>query len=277
MASWLKNKVFWFGLLLLVVMVGLIRYTATERQDISPVEKLVRDAFTPLQSGVNRFRDSLGRLDVVFSDKRVLADKNRRLEQEISRLKQQNQVLLEYRYENERLREMLDFHQRSLDVYQLQTAEVIARSPELWYSTLTINRGERDGIAKNMVVITPDGLLGRIISTSVQTAEVLLISDRESAVGALIQESRTQGLVEGLGDRNLLRMVNVPYDSSVRKGQVVVTSGLSEIFPKGLKIGKVIKVGHEPSGLLKYAIIKPSINFNELEEVFVIVNVHTRP
>ena len=150
------------------------------------------------------------------------------------------------------------------------SAEVIARSPENWHKSMTINRGKADGISRNLVVVTPQGLVGRVTSCTDTTSEVLLILDRESAVGALVQVSRTQGIVEGHGDQNRLKMVNIPYDSSIQNGQIVVTSGLSEIFPPGLRIGEVIDVGHEPNGLLKYAYIKPSVDFDKLEEVFII-------
>ncbi|NLU50604.1 MAG: rod shape-determining protein MreC [Syntrophomonadaceae bacterium] len=268
--SFFRNRMFWAGMLLLVLMIGLIRYTATERHDITIAEKMIRDLYTPLQSGVNGFQGLIDRWGRIIGTRQSLVDENQRLRSELNRLQQERQVLLEYRYENDRLREMLDFKRKNTENYRLHPAEVIARSPELWYKTLTIDQGERDGITRNMVAITPQGLVGRVTAVSAHTSEVLLISDRESAVGVLVQQSRTQGLVEGLGDRNTLKMVNIPYDAEVRPGQVVVTSGLSEIFPRGIRVGKITRIITQPNGLLKYAFIQPAVDFDKLEEVFIV-------
>ncbi len=270
MRSLLKNKFFWLGLLIAIFMMGFMRHTAVEREDVFAAEKMIRTAYSPLQNGVNRVRGHLVEIGSIFSSKTVLVNQNQRLHRQINELKQQNQTLLEYQYENQRLRQMLDFRDRHREEYRLEAAEVIARSPENWHKTMTINRGEVDGISRNLIVVTPQGLVGRVTACTDTSSEVLLILDRESAIGALIQTSRTQGIVEGHGDQNQLRMVNIPYDSSIRNGQTVVTSGLSEIFPPGLRIGEVTDVGHESNGLLKYAVIKPSVDFDKLEEVFVI-------
>jgi len=266
----LRSKAFWGFLVLLVLILGLMRATIGDRQDISLAEKLLRDAYAPLQVAVYKVRDYIGGIETAFGSKEMLAKRNLELSRKLGRLKYENQVLLEYLHENQRLRDMLEFKEKTADSYDLLAARVIARSPELWYRSLSIDRGEADGINKDMVVITPDGLVGRVIATSAHTAEVMLITDRESAVGALVQETRTQGLVEGLGERNQVKMIDIPYDAPLEEGQTVVTSGLGQVFPKGIRVGKVLKVAKESNGLLKYAIVKPAANLNSLEEVFVI-------
>jgi len=256
---------------LLIAVLVLASATAEQRQDISLAEKLLRDAYAPFQVGVDKIREFFGGIETGIASKKMLAERNLELSRRIGRLKYENQALLEYYYENRRLREMLGFKEKSSPSYELRAARVIARSPELWYQSLTIDLGEADGIKKDMVVIGPDGLIGRVFATSARTAEVMLITDRESAVGALVQETRTHGVVEGMGDRSQLKMTNIPYDAAIEKGQTVVTSGLGQVFPKGIRIGKIIKVGKENSGLLKYAILQPTVNLNSLEEVFLIV------
>lgn len=105
------------------------------------------------------------------------------------------------------------------------------------------------------------------------TAEVNLLTDREMAVGVILQRTReTNGLVEGLGDGNLLRMGNIPYYSSVEVNDRVITSGLSTTYPKGIDVGIISKISREPNGLLLTAEVKPVVDFDRLEEVMVIID-----
>ncbi len=273
--SVLRSKAFWGFLVLLFVVLFLARATVEQRQDISLAEKLLRDAYAPFQKGVYKIRGFFGEMESVFASKKMLAERNLELSRKLGRLKYENQVLLEYLYENRRLREMLGFKEENASSYELRAARVIARSPELWYQSLIIDLGEADGVKNDTVVIGPEGLIGRVFATSSRTAEVMLITDREFAVGGLVQETRTQGLIEGMGERNQLKMSNIPYDAPIEKGQTIVTSGLGRVFPKGIKIGTVLKVDKETSGLLKYAVVEPAVDINSLEEVFVIIENET--
>jgi rod shape-determining protein MreC len=98
------------------------------------------------------------------------------------------------------------------------------------------------------------------------------------AVGAILQETReTTGIVEGMGESNVLRMINIPYYADVEKGERVISSGLSQTYPKGITIGTIFKVTREPSGLVQSATITPAVDFDKLEEVLVIKNYHPLP
>jgi len=141
--------------------------------------------------------------------------------------------------------------------------------PNTLSSMVVIDRGSKDGVQKNMVAVSNAGLVGKVIAVGPNTAEVLLILDREGAAGALVEETRTPGVVEGAEEGpGLLKMVSLPYDAKLQKGEMVVTSGMGGIFPPGLPIGKITKV--EGSGINKFAVVQPLVDFDRLEELFLI-------
>lgn len=271
MFKFIRHRNFWLGIIILVLLMSLVNITTANRQDITVLEKLTRDAYTPLQSGVNGVSDFIKRFGTIFSNKEYLNQQISDLKKENNQLKINNQILREDSKELERLREIVNFKDENQYIYDLVTAQVIARSPSNWYKTITINKGSQQGVAKNMAVISPDGLVGRVGSVSQNSAQIYLITDRELAVGAILQRTReTKGLVEGTGDSYLLSMNNIPYYSHIRKGDRVITSGLSEYYPKGLVIGTVKQVTHEPGGLLLAATVTPGVDFDKLEEVLVV-------
>jgi rod shape-determining protein MreC len=234
---------------------------------------MLRDTYTPLQSGLSSLRLNWAGLTAAFSDKQTQNRKLENLSQENQRLKIENQVLTEYKYEALRLQKILDFQKQNNDGFEFVAARVIARSPNNWYNYLVIDRGLEDGIEKDMPVISPQGLVGRVATVSRNSAQVTLITDREMAVGAIVQKNReAKGIVEGLGKNTSLSMANIPYYSSIRKGDQIITSGLSSLYPKGIVIGKVNSISKEPSGLLLLARVKPAVDFDKLEEVLVISN-----
>ncbi len=273
MLGLLKNRVFWLSIIILLITFLLIRATSSERENITLVEKMLRDAYAPLQSSVTEMRDYFSGPRSIFIQKAELNKKINRLEDEVDRLDLENQILREQEAEFKRLRALVNFMDNNLDKYNLSAARIIARSPNNWLETVIIDKGASDGMKKNMPVITPRGLVGRIGSVSEHTAQVNLITDREIAIGATLQRSRsTSGIVEGMLESNLLKMINIPYYASVEPNDVVVTSGLSRVFPPGIDIGVVHQVTEEPNGLLLSATVVPAVNFDKLEEVLVIID-----
>ncbi|MFZ5640269.1 MAG: rod shape-determining protein MreC, partial [Bacillota bacterium] len=161
--------------------------------------------------------------------------------------------------------------------FELVTAKVIGRNSDNWFSTMTINVGTNDGIAKNMAVITGKGLVGRVINVAQYSSEVMLIFDRNSSVGGLSQVTRTPGVLERDQDTGMLRMIHIPKDLPIREKQTIVTSGFGGIYPPDLPVGMVIKVEIESNGLVKVATVRPFVDFNRLEEVFVVKKTFARP
>lgn len=266
-------------MILAVVIVFLVfmKYSSGTRYEITALERIIRDSFTPLQSGLSGLRRGLEGVSLEFAEKEDLQAQIAELENREERLNKENQQLREYRAEARRLSTLLDFKEKNSD-YTLQTARVIARSPNNWFKIITIDQGSQDGISQGMPVVTPDGLVGRVSNTSKYSSQVELITDREMAVGAILQNTReTSGIVEGLGSSDTLGMINIPYYSKVKKGERVLSSGLSEFYPKGITIGTIKSVKRESNGLLLTAAVKPAVEFDKLEEVFVITHFEILP
>lgn len=222
--------------------------------------------FSRIGFGFRQIGSFTGDIMTVYRDNQTLRSEN-------EQLRQNNLNVTEIMAENARLRTMLDY-KTGAPQFDLVLAKVIARDPGTWTSIIVINRGSADGITKDMPVVTPQGLAGNVISVYGNTAKVQLLLDPRSAVGALVQrpESRVAAIVEGNGASPFVpRMVNMARDADIINGDKIVTSGFGGIYPKGLLVGEVVDVVNEEGGLLKYAVLKPAVDFDRLEEVFVIV------
>jgi len=271
-----RSKGLFIIVLLTAALLFGIQQTGFHRPGLSKGEEILRSALAPLQSGVMIVSNKVsGFLSYVTSIAEVRVE-NERLKDQVNQLITENNRLIEYRQENARLRKLLSFQEAVGSNYSLIAARVIARNPENWYSTLSIDKGQIQGIEKNMPVINDVGLVGRVINVAPDSAEVLLIIDREGAVGGMVQQSRVPGVVEGYGpNTDLLQMIHLAHDAPVYRNQVVITSGLGGIFPKGLRIGYVNNVVPEANGLMKRAYLQPFVDFDRLEEVMVITGVNT--
>jgi len=190
------------------------------------------------------------------------------LKREVDFLRQKVNSLNEFYLENIRLKNNLSLKAKS--GLKLVAARVIARAADSWSSILIIDKGNYHGIRRGMSVITYLGLVGRIIETTNSTSKVMLLSDPNLAVSSLIQRSRQEGLVSGTLGSNLI-MKYLPEGADIKLEDIVVSSGLNDTYPKGLLIGRVVEIGKEFSGLSLYAIIKPSVNLSNIEEVSVVI------
>jgi rod shape-determining protein MreC len=193
---------------------------------------------------------------------------NERLRSENDTLKLQINQLQSRAAEADRLAQLLNFRQAHQNVPMLG-ARVIGTSADTASQTVYLDRGERDGIRRNMGVITPDGVVGKVIESYSNTSQVLLLSDKDSGVGAMISESRIQSPVGGVGEP-LLSMKYVPNDDEVNLGQHVVTSGMDRIFPRDLPVGTVSQI--KSGNPFKQIRIRPSANLERLEEVIVLLS-----
>ena len=193
---------------------------------------------------------------------------NERLRRENDTLKLQINQLESKAAEADRLAVLLNFRQAHQNVPMLG-ARVIGTSADTASQTVYLDRGEREGIRRNMGVITPDGVVGKVIEAYRDTSTVLLLTDKESGVGAMLADSRIQSPVGGAGEP-LLAMKYVPNDDTVNLGDRVVTSGMDRIFPRDLPVGTVsqIKAGNP----FKQIRIRPAANLERLEEVIVLLS-----
>lgn len=172
--------------------------------------------------------------------------------------------------EADRLAGLLHFRQSQADV-PMVAARVIGGSADTGSQIIELDRGEHDGIRKNMGVITPDGVVGKVKEAYPNTAQVLLLTDKESGVGAMLADSRIQSPVGGVGEP-LITMKYVPNDDDVSVGARVVTSGMDKIFPRDLPVGTITEV--KPGNPFKQIRIRPAANLEKLEEVLVLLTLH---
>ncbi len=266
-----RSKSFWTILLTVLVLLVIMKSSTSNRQEITLLEKLVRESYAPLQSGVDKLKQGIGQSVIRLAGGPDLEEQLKTLTIKNNLLSLENMQLRENEAEAQRLRSLLDYKQTQNDQYVLEAARVIARSPNNWYKTLTIDKGTASGIAMNMPVINPNGLVGKVVSVSSNSSQIWLMTDREMAVGAILQETReTKGIVEGLGDNGQLRMINIPYYSPVSEGEKVISSGLSETYPPGIQIGVIKDIIKDVNGLVLSATVEPSVDFDQLEEVLVI-------
>ena len=176
--------------------------------------------------------------------------------------------LFEIEEENKRLRRLLDLKEHS--IYEGLASSVIAREPGNWFQALLLDRGERSGVKKNSIVVTPEGLVGRVIKVNKSSSQVLLITDPGSEIGALIQRTRIQGVIQGRKRDLILKYL--PLEANVREGDLVLTSGLEGgLFPKSLVIGRIKKIEpSHPQDLFLKIVVIPEVNLSSLEELLLL-------
>ena len=169
---------------------------------------------------------------------------------------------------NQRLRRLLDFKQTT--PREVIAAEVISRDPSPWFKTVVINKGKNNGVEKGYPVVMSEGIVGQIIEISNSYAKVLLLIDRNSAVDGVVQRSRARGVVKGAAETQcMFEYLLRKHDVNV--GDMIVTSGLDGVYPKGLSIGKVVTVDRPHAGIFQQVSVAPFVDFEKLVEVVVML------
>jgi rod shape-determining protein MreC len=232
-----------------------------------PVGQLVRlplEAVSSLDQGISNMWGEYVALQGV-------AEENQRLRQDIEWLRGQNNQLREAAAATQRLAALLQFKEQALPT--MVAAQVIGRDASNRYRSVILNKGDSDGIQPDMGVITPSGVVGRVVKTTGATSVVLLVTDPNNAIAGLIQRTRDEGIVEGT-PQGRVRLKYIPMLSGVRDGDRVVTSGLVGGFPRGLAIGTITGIDKEEGALFQTAELAPEVDVNHVEEVLVIQAPH---
>jgi rod shape-determining protein MreC len=194
-------------------------------------------------------------------------EENEQLRRDMDLLRGQNSQLREAAAATERLKSLLQFKEQASSV--MVAAQVIGRDATNSYRSVVLNKGEGDGIKPDMGVVTPVGVVGRVVKTTGATAVVLLVTDPNNAIAGLIQRTRDEGIVEGT-QQGLAKLKYIPLLSTVRDGDRVVTSGLVGGFPRGLPIGTITRIDRSEGALFQSAELSPEVDMGRLEEVLVI-------
>jgi rod shape-determining protein MreC len=235
--------------------VRLIRYWASAI--VTPGEKGASWTF----GGIGHFWSSYIALHHTYAE-------NQRLKQQLGQLELRNQELESEALEEHRLAALFNFREAHHEA-PMVAAQVIGGSADPSSHTIFINRGERGGIRRNQAVITPNGIVGKIVEVSPGAAQVLLINDRDSGVGALFADTRTQGIIKGNGDPEPV-MAYVVNEEKVQPGEVILTSGEDRIFPKGLLIGTV--ASSKPGYPFQTIQVQTAARLDRLEDVMVLLS-----
>jgi rod shape-determining protein MreC len=259
-----------YGLLVLSILLISVSVRSPRRED--PIAQAVLDALAPLQGGVTLVRTTVDHVWNGYVWLVKVSRENRRLQDRVAVIEQQATRLEELRQGNERLEALLQF--RSELQGEVYGARVIGRDPLLGSRTITVDRGQRDGVRKAMAVLAPQGVVGQVIEVSHMAARALVLTDHNSGIDAMVQRTRARGIVQG-DMENGCRMKYLRRGEDVKVGDRVITSGMDGIFPKGILIGEVKEVSRGQRGLLQMATVEPSVPLDRIEQVLIVGTVVT--
>lgn len=267
----LKNKLTVTIIVLSVAFLGLI--TLTVSRDDKGLESGAGSTLNPVQKvayGFNRGVKDFVDFFLNFSDVR---DENKELKKENDKLKAEIDEYSKLKEENERLQKVLNFKDEKNN-YDYIGTNIIGISGDSILNGYIVDRGKDDGIEKGMVVISADGLVGQVSSVGKNWAIVQCIVNENVKVAVMVDSTRENtGILQGYKDyfnNNLAKVLNLPIDSEVKEGDVIVTSGLGGYYPKEIKIGEVVSVEEDRVRVMKSAIVKPYVDFNKIEELFIV-------
>jgi rod shape-determining protein MreC len=261
-----RNRVLLTSALCLVLAAGLAVQTSRTPTRADWLGRFFLEVMAPLQRStaavgrtVAASWHDVAELVGARNENVALRGRVRRLEEDLDRLS-------EVDLENARLRKLLEFRETLRG--EVLTARVIGRDATGFARTLTIDRGEADGVARGAAALAPEGVVGQIFLASRHAARVLLVSDHNSGVDALVQRTRARGIVQGTVDAGCA-LKYVKRTEDVQVGDALVTSGLDGIFPKGLPIGRVVAIDKRGQGLFQSAEVAPRVDFDRLEELLI--------
>lgn len=269
------SKRFIFLILAVFIIFGnLVLLAMSSREGIpaSRLERFTIALIAPFQRMAAGSAATVRDIWTVYFASVSAAGENQYLREKLARAMTDQNQCRELTLENQRLRKFIYFQETETD--PMVAAKVIARDPSPWFSTMMIDKGTRDGLFRGLPVVAAEGVVGQVVAVSGGYSRVLLITDRNSSVDALVQNTRARGIVQGNNTETCA------FNYSLRKelvalGDVIITSGLDQVFPKGMSIGKVVEVKKENSDLFQRVQVKTSVDFNTLEEVLVFVKQDT--
>jgi len=253
----------WLLLFLFVIItLGLMTYQSN-RQRWFPL-KFLNNTFNVFHDLRHSFMDSV---KSPFRKMLIREEENSRLKEELAKLLRGHEECREVLLENKRLKDLLSL--KEIEQRYITSAHVIARSTDRWSNTFIIDKGATDGIEKDMAVVSNQGLAGKISGVSESYSHLLLLTDMSFSAAARLQESRIEGVLTGTGFRKCT-LKYIPYEEEVKKGDIVITSGLDLLFPPGIPLGYVSKVDKSNIGIFQKIEVLPFVDSTRLEVVTII-------
>ena len=267
-----KNKLAVTIVLLSVAFCGMIIYSL--QSDANGISSSVSTVVSPLQKIVYNINSRVKETVDFFLNFSEVKLENEELKKKNTKLANE---LIEYeslKDEVERLREALNFTE-SRSNYNYVGVNIIGYSGSSLSDGYIIDKGSNDGIDKNMVVVSSKGLVGKVTKVASNFAIVQSILNENIAVAVMDQQTReATGVLQGLSDKkdnNMTVVYNLPISSDVKEGDIIITSGLGKIYPKEIPVGTVVSVEEDNVRVMKSAVVEPFVNFNEVEELFVVI------
>lgn len=255
-----------------VFIIGSVLFLLSSNSDLgptwNPAEQFVIEITAPFQKLIKQTTKSTEELWLNYFRLVDVHHENTQLKNEIHVLKMANSRYRELLATQERLEDLLQFKQTINR--PVLAAQVIGLDPTGWFKAVIIDKGKWAGLRLDMPVVNAFGVVGRVVSVSSNYAKVLLIIDQNSAVDCLVQRSRDRGMLKGLMSE-ICRLDYVAKSNNITVGDIVVTSGLGGVFPKGLPVGRILDVKEISGELFKDIKIRTAVDFSKLEEVLVIL------
>jgi len=262
------------SIILLSVTFLILISQSIKRENVSFIENGIGLSFNSIQGTFynlnTNIKYSLGFIfnySSVRKENEELTKKNNELE---NKLVEYNSL----KGENITLKSMLNFKDANSN-YDYIGCNIIGKSGNGYLDQFVINKGSKDGIAKNMIAVTGEGLVGQVTTVGSNWSTIQSLSNENLAVSALVESTNeNSGILKGYKDsgNNLLaKLYYLPIDSNVAKGDVILTSGLGGLYPKGIRIGSVLSVEEDKGKVMKTALVEPYVDFNKIQELFIVV------
>lgn len=269
--KYLKNKIFIVTLILalsVVMIFSVFYFMGIQNLPAS----MVQAAMKPFQSIMTNIKESLGGFEIYFTNVENLYKENQALKDRVEQLENQlNDAQLAVD-ENHALRDYLGIRDR-YETFRAVGAQVLGKSDGTYLQYITLNKGSSSGIKKNMPVITENGLVGYVCDVSINSCRVSTILQYDTGVGIYVQSTGDVGITDcpyAMGEQGLLRVIYLPEDAMLQIGDRVVTGDLGDIYPSGLTVGHIIEIMPDVYNRTLTATVKPAVNFDELDQVYVI-------
>ena len=274
----LRNKLAVTIIVLSVSFLGLIVYTI-KKDNRSIIENGAGSTLNPAQSllykGTNKIKETLDfflNFSEVKAENKELINKNQELENKIA-------TYSDLKEENDRLREVLNFAEERNN-YNYISCDIIGYSGGNFLDGYIVNKGKNENVQKGMIVIASQGLVGQVTSVGNNWSIIQSLVNENIAVSVMVERTRdVTGYLKGYKDSknaNLAKVYDLPMDSEVKEGDVIMTSGVGMLYPKEIRIGEVTSVEEDKVKVMKSAVVKPYVDFNKLEEVFIVSPKDTR-
>ncbi|MDF2647357.1 MAG: rod shape-determining protein MreC [Paenibacillus sp.] len=267
-----------FGLVCFFILMGL---TLGNRAPMTWPEKFVKDSVSWTQGLLYKPAAQVAGFFEDIRQLRVIYEENKTLKLTLTQYARDTQRLNDLESQNKRLMEDLGFteRQRQANVYTYRIAEVVTIDPDPYNSTVTINLGDKDGIKENMAVMTVDGLVGRVSKVFGFHSNVQLLTEtndtdnNSKAIAVTVKGNENQpfGMIESYDAKTgELVMNKVEHADDMKIGETIITSGMGQVFPKGIEVGTISSIGPGEFGITYKVMVKPKASFNRIREVFVV-------